>query len=641
MKTFSKQIAKSSSTQPSEENYCLRALQCALNLRNHRDDHLATHIAVTSGDITLAVLGGYNDEWTYIVNGPCMTELSKCIDAAGPTEVVTTKSCYLQASHKINFDTIHELTSSSSFVSATPLNLDGNYFRVESITAPVATAITVVPTTTPSYHHLPTHLPPLSSISLPNHTSIKPLENNTIPFSLSKPTYCLLPNDDEEISEEVLSDAIEAAEYFVPYPALNAIYADSLDSLAELRQVTTIFLKLDSYSPIRHENPLTLQPFFLLLQEILTESGGMLRQFLVDDKGCVAIMMWGVPCFTHANDCSRGLFCAVTISKRIIEVGHSCSIGLTTGNVFCGNVGCSIRQDFVGIGDTVNLAARLMSKAKGRVFVDAATYNNLPRGNKKNLKLFDVALELKGQKDPVRPYILDNTIQSPLLLLGDDPGDMIPDALIRQQVLETIATQLDLTCHEMLRTLVGISNEVIKVFEQPKVENMVGGGGGNSSSGGGNSSSGGGGNSSSGGISVKKNIPSSPTGQTGRVRRASKSSFSAAVNTTNAGLSRKISQRMKQILSSPNFENIGAEENSASSSKGNLMKNPSLSSLFERTKTPTSSSTRNLNDSTTYEHEIVHTSPSIFTELVDKIDGHGRMLKRLSGVTSQLPVMAK
>lgn len=75
--------------------------------------------------------------------------------------------------------------------------------------------------------------------------------------------------------------------------------------------------------------------------------------------------MWGVHSFTHANNCSRGLTCAVLMSLRVRTVGHACSIGLTTGIVYCGAVGSFNRQDYVGIGDTVNLAARLMAKAGG------------------------------------------------------------------------------------------------------------------------------------------------------------------------------------------------------------------------------------------------------------------------------------
>lgn len=81
----------------------------------------------------------------------------------------------------------------------------------------------------------------------------------------------------------------------------------------------------------------------------------------------MAIAMWGVPSFTHANNCSRGLACAVLMSLRVRSVDHACSIGLTTGIVYCGAVGSFNRQDYVGIGDTVNLAARLMAKAEGTV----------------------------------------------------------------------------------------------------------------------------------------------------------------------------------------------------------------------------------------------------------------------------------
>lgn len=77
---------------------------------------------------------------------------------------------------------------------------------------------------------------------------------------------------------------LEAAEYFIPLPALRAIYSGSLKSIAELRQVTSLFLHLDSYVTLGDQDPISLQPFFYLLQQILSETGGFLRQFLVDDK---------------------------------------------------------------------------------------------------------------------------------------------------------------------------------------------------------------------------------------------------------------------------------------------------------------------------------------------------------------------
>jgi hypothetical protein len=72
---------------------------------------------------------------------------------------------------------------------------------------------------------------------------------------------------------------------FVPLPVTAALKAGSFDVLSELRHVTTLFLKLDTYCREKHRDLLTLQDFFFGAQEILSKSGGFMRQFLVDDKG--------------------------------------------------------------------------------------------------------------------------------------------------------------------------------------------------------------------------------------------------------------------------------------------------------------------------------------------------------------------
>jgi hypothetical protein len=127
---------------------------------------------------------------------------------------------------------------------------------------------------------------------------------------------------------------IETAALFVPKPILQAVYSESLAHIGELRVVSTMFLSLDSYSPSLHVDPRTLQPFFRKAQQILHEAGGFLRQFLVDDKGCVFIAMWGTPSFTYENNCSRALYCAVAINKSIGEIGHACSVGVTNWQCF-------------------------------------------------------------------------------------------------------------------------------------------------------------------------------------------------------------------------------------------------------------------------------------------------------------------
>ena len=71
---------------------------------------------------------------------------------------------------------------------------------------------------------------------------------------------------------------------FVPRPALSAIAANLLEGLSELRNVTTMFVKLDDYSTGETLDAKQLHSYLVAMQKCLMECGGFLRQFLVDDK---------------------------------------------------------------------------------------------------------------------------------------------------------------------------------------------------------------------------------------------------------------------------------------------------------------------------------------------------------------------
>lgn len=55
---------------------CLRAMQCALELKDHHTKDLTAHIAVSNGKMSFATLGGNNSEWVCLLNGPCISDLS-------------------------------------------------------------------------------------------------------------------------------------------------------------------------------------------------------------------------------------------------------------------------------------------------------------------------------------------------------------------------------------------------------------------------------------------------------------------------------------------------------------------------------------------------------------------------------------
>lgn len=121
---------------------------------------------------------------------------------------------------------------------------------------------------------------------------------------------------------------------------------------------------------------------------------GMLRQLLTDDKGTVAILVWG--CFdAHTDDPSRAARAALELCAALRGVPAEIespsplvvAAGVTTGWAFAGNIGNCSRAEYVVMGDIVNCSARLMGLAtslsrglggvRGGVMCDRATRESL------------------------------------------------------------------------------------------------------------------------------------------------------------------------------------------------------------------------------------------------------------------------
>ena len=122
-------------------------------------------------------------------------------------------------------------------------------------------------------------------------------------------------------------------------------------------------------------------------------------------QGLVCVAVLGLPPLPHEDDPRR----AVLAAMQLIEGMHTwdgvdaeCSIGISSGQAFCGVVGSSERREYTVMGDMVNLSARLMAKAEpGSVLVDEVTFKQT-RGNFGYEALEPVVL--KGKLLPIKSY---------------------------------------------------------------------------------------------------------------------------------------------------------------------------------------------------------------------------------------------
>ena len=185
-------------------------------------------------------------------------------------------------------------------------------------------------------------------------------------------TSQMKPSDIESI-KPLITSYIPAA--IVPYIELS-----QEKWAGELRRLTVLFINLGiDLSDAKSDQGLErIQQVIETVQKVVYKFQGSLNKLLMDDKGSTLIVVFGLTPMSHQDDPIRGTLTALDLIKSLKQIDCSCSVGVTTGVSFAGVVGTSgSRREYSILGDTVNLAARLMQAACKekikKIFVDDVT----------------------------------------------------------------------------------------------------------------------------------------------------------------------------------------------------------------------------------------------------------------------------
>ncbi|KAH9259527.1 hypothetical protein BASA81_001948 [Batrachochytrium salamandrivorans] len=210
------------------------------------------------------------------------------------------------------------------------------------------------------------------------------------------------------------------AEGFVPGPVKEALKSSTIVPGGPRKLTVVFFLLLDVNLPTSFQDEDTKQRFLeecqsqaLSVQDSAYHYWATLRQFILDDKGFVAIVCLGLPPYFHEDNAVR----ACKVARRLIKTHKiKAAAGICTGTVFCGIVGSAKRAEYSVAGSCINLAARLMCKAQpGEIWVDAQT--KLEASSQLQFEKMP-SLPFKGFDQPVDIY-------SPVFPNEEDEGDSI------------------------------------------------------------------------------------------------------------------------------------------------------------------------------------------------------------------------
>ena len=144
-------------------------------------------------------------------------------------------------------------------------------------------------------------------------------------------------------------------------------------SLGDLRPVTPLMLRFSGIDfDTDDEAGTKLDAFVSWVQRIVHHHGGVLLQLTIGDKGAFLYAPFGAP-QAHENDPQRAMQAALALRElppNLASFITPLQMGLTRGEVWTGNCGGHGRFTYGVIGSEVNLAARLMSRAKpGQILI--------------------------------------------------------------------------------------------------------------------------------------------------------------------------------------------------------------------------------------------------------------------------------
>lgn len=190
----------------------------------------------------------------------------------------------------------------------------------------------------------------------------------------------------------------------------------ALSSMSERKHIAVLFVDIRGFTTLSE----SLEPeqvveildrYFSVVYASITAWNGTLDKFIGD----AAMAIFNAPkdlddyvfhAVCAADDIMKGFEEMKTHFKNRYNADVNVGIGINCGEAIVGNIGCIGRMDYTAIGDTVNTASRLESRAApGQILISDSVQKIIaPRVTASSIG----ALALKGKANTVETYQIDS-----------------------------------------------------------------------------------------------------------------------------------------------------------------------------------------------------------------------------------------
>lgn len=155
-----------------------------------------------------------------------------------------------------------------------------------------------------------------------------------------------------------------------------------------------------------------LNRYFAVMTDVVLRYGGTIDKFMGDS----IMVLFGAPT-EQSDDVERAIACAVHMQQAMTEFNNQnrkmdlpdiyIGIGINSGEVMAGELGCELHKEYTVIGDEVNLVSRIEAQSlRGQILLSQNTYNlacDFVETGAPN------EVQVKGKRESVRLYELLST----------------------------------------------------------------------------------------------------------------------------------------------------------------------------------------------------------------------------------------
>jgi adenylate cyclase len=259
----------------------------------------------------------------------------------------------------------------------------------------------------------------LGIIYLDNQAATHSFSEEDLSFLTAFSGIVAVAIENSQLIERVRREAVVLSNfqrYFAPDLARQIAGAEGEVQLGGAkRDVVVLFSDIRGFTPLSErmspdEIASLLTEYFSEMVDVVFEHGGTLDKFIGD----AVMALWGAP-LARLDAADQAVRAAVAMQRRIDWLNAEWSrqgrqtiavgIGINAGEVFAGNIGSVKRLEYTVIGDPVNTASRLCSKAgPGEVLLSERLYREL--ASPPPVRALE-PLPLKGKAQAVPVYSVD------------------------------------------------------------------------------------------------------------------------------------------------------------------------------------------------------------------------------------------